>query len=245
MARRCGRLGVQPPPDEVPAQKATRSQQRLLGTCIATPCPPNRTPEGPPSAGGWLWGGGSGCPHNSAAAPQAPHSPSSARGLKPAEDRHGVSSTTTRARGGEGAAGKRLPPPRGALPAFTGTGPAAPPRGPPSSPSSSGGGAGAPSPPGPRLLGAVTAQCPDVPGVPLPPSTTNPHRGGHQLLLCSPDTAPSSILAPAPVGTPGTPPGPGCSRSCCPHPPHPARSHTWPALTAGRWIYCNDAKISL
>lgn len=137
VAQGCSRLGVQPPPDEVPAQKATRSQQRLLRTFTATSCPPNRPPEGHPGAGGWFWGGGSGCPHNSAAAPRAPHCPSAARGLQPAEHRLGVSSTTALPRGGEGAAGKRLPPPRRALPAFTGTGPAAPSRGLPSSPGSS------------------------------------------------------------------------------------------------------------
>lgn len=67
----CSRLGVQPPPDQDPAQKSTRSQQRLHCHLLS----PKASPRGTARAGGWLWGGGSGCPHNSSAAPRAPRSP--------------------------------------------------------------------------------------------------------------------------------------------------------------------------
>lgn len=107
---------------------------------------------------------------------------------------------------GEGAAGKRLPRPAGHrrhLPV--------------------------PARPLPRLrpgrqrsepAGVPRPRCGDSPDPRCPwgPSRTAPRRGGHRLLPCSPDTAPSSHFASSPGGRPGDPPGSRCSRSCSPTP---------------------------
>lgn len=254
VAQGCSRLGVQPPPDEVPAQKATRSQQRLLRTFTATSCPPNRPPEGHPGAGGWFWGGGSGCPHNSAAAPRAPHCPQRCSGAAACGAQTRCLQHNRTAPGRGGGCWEEAPPATqgtaGIYRYWAGSSVSGPSQFPRFLP----GEAAAPSPPGSRFLGAVTPQSLDAPGVPPSPRMTNPHTGGHQPLLFPPDTAPSSHFGSSPGGHPGDPPrtsGAGMLPFLLPAPPasrpepHVAGPDGGLQLTAGRWIYCNDAKISL
>lgn len=166
VAQGCSRLGVQPPLDEVPAQKATRSQQRLLRTFTATSCPPNRPPEGHPGAGGWFWGGGSGCPRYSAAAPRAPHCPQRCSGAAACGAQTRCLQHNRTAPGRGGGCWEEAPPATqgtaGIYRYWAGSSVSGPSQFPRFLP----GEAVAPSPPGSRFLGAVTPQSLDAPGVP-------------------------------------------------------------------------------
>lgn len=212
VARGCSRLGALPPPDEAPAQKATRG---CSGPALPPPVPRSRTPRDTPERGDGFGEGAVAVPTTLPLLPEPRTPPSPAGGCNPRRT-DTVSPAQPHRLGRGGGCWEEAPPaPRGIAGIYRyWAGSTAP--GPSQFPQF--------LPLGSRFLGAVTARSLHVPGVPLSPCTTNSHRGGHRLLLCSPDTAPNSHSS----GHPGDPPGSGCSRSCFPTPRIP------PGATRGR-----------